>query len=98
MDQDAFDAGVAGSVLQPLITHHCACLRAGRYAPNTIRVCMRCAAQFAHRLGTEKIARSAVNKTTGMRFLAGHLARCDCPAPVRRVIHEHRVARASFGL
>jgi hypothetical protein len=59
---------------------------------------MRCAAQFAHWLGTEKIALSAVNKTTGMRFLAGHLARCDCPAPVRRVIHEHRVARASFGL
>jgi integrase/recombinase XerD len=94
MDDDAFDAGLAGSVLQPLIRNYGAYLRAGRYATGTIRVYVRCVTHFGHWLGTENIALSAVNETTGKHFLASHLARCDCPPPVRRVVHEHRAALA----
>jgi site-specific recombinase XerD len=94
MDDDAFDARLAGGELQRLITDYCAYLRAGRYATSTVRVYVRCVAHFGHWLGTENIALSAVNETTGRRFLARHLARCDCPPPVRRVVHEHRAALA----
>ena len=90
MDDDAFDARLAGSVLQPFIIADCAYSRRGRYAASTVRVYVRCVAHFGHWLRTEKIALSAVNETTGRRFLASHLARCDCPPPVRRAVHEHR--------
>jgi integrase len=94
MDHDAFDARLAGSVLQPFISDYCAYLRRGRYATSTTRVYLRCVAHFAHWLTAEIVGLSAVNATTGGRFLAEHLARCDCPRPVRRVLHEHRAALA----
>jgi integrase/recombinase XerD len=94
MDDDVFDARLADGELRRLITDYCAYLRAGRYATSTVRVYARCVAHFGHWLGTETIALSAVDETTGRRFLAGHLARCDCPPPVRRVVHEHRAALA----
>ena len=94
MDHDAFDARLAGSVLQPFISDYCAHLRRGRYAASTVPVYLRCVAHFGHWLRAEKIALSAVNETTGRCFLTGHLARCDCPPPVRRVVHEHRAALA----
>ena len=79
MDHDAFDARLAGSVLQPFISDYCAHLRRGRYAASTVPVYLRCVAHFGHWLRAEKIALSAVNETTGRCFLTGHLARCDCP-------------------
>jgi integrase len=94
MDHDAFDARLAGGVLQPFITDYCAHLRRGRYAASTARVYLRSVAHFAHWLTTENVGLSAVNATTGRRFLLDHLARCDCPRPVRRVLHEHRAALA----
>lgn len=94
MDDDPFDVRLAGGELQRLVTDYCAYLRAGRYATSTVRVYVRCVAHFGQWLGTENIALSTVNETTGRRFLASHLGRCDCPPPVRRVLHEHRAALA----
>lgn len=70
MDDDPFDVRLAGGELQRLVTDYCAYLRAGRYATNTVRVYVRCVAHFGHWLGTENIALSTVNETTGRRFLA----------------------------
>lgn len=92
MDHDAFAAQLTGSVLQPFVSDYGARLREGRYAASTIRVYLRCVAHFGHWLETERIALSAVGEATGRRFLTDHLARCDCPPPVRRVVHEHRAA------
>jgi hypothetical protein len=44
MDHDAFDARLAGSVLQPFISDYCAHLRRGRYAASTGPVYLRCVA------------------------------------------------------
>ena len=74
MDDDAFDAGLAGGVLQPLITHLLHYLRAGRYAPT--RSGSACAASRTSRIGLRReVAPSVVNETPGRRVLAGHLAR-----------------------
>jgi integrase len=94
MDHDAFDARLTGSVLQPFISDYCTHLRRGRYAASTARVYLRCVAHFAHWLTAENVGLSAVNAVAGRRFLVDHLTRCDCPPPVRRVLHEHRAAIA----
>jgi len=94
MDHDAFGANLAGCVLRPFISDYYAYLRRGRYAASTTRVYLRCVAHFAYWLTAENVRLSAVNGTTGRRFLVDHLARCNCPPPVRRVLHEHRAALA----
>lgn len=82
------------SIIQPYVSGYGALLRRGRYAPSTRRVYLCCVAHFAHWLTRERYSLSAVNGLAVARFISEHLPCCDCPYPVRRLVHEIRAALA----
>ena len=75
------------SALEAHVSGYCAYLEARGYAPSTRRVYLGCIAHFAHWMRRERLDEDVV-----ARYLTEHLPRCDCPVPVRRLVHENRAA------
>jgi site-specific recombinase XerD len=67
-------------------------LKARGYAAGTRRVYLCCVAHFAHWVRRERLALKRLDEDVVARYLAEHLSRCDCPKPVRRLVHENRAA------
>jgi len=80
------------SVLAAHVPGYYAYLEARRYAPSTRRVYLGCVAHFAHWLRQERLTLKRLDEDAVARYLAEHLPRCDCPAPVRLVGHDNRAA------
>jgi hypothetical protein len=66
----------------------------GRYASSTKRVYLCCVAHFAHWLTRKNCPLDAINEKVVDQFVLGHLSRCRCPDPVRRVDYENKAALA----
>jgi integrase/recombinase XerD len=62
------------------------------YAASTRRVYLGCVAHFAHWMRRERLGLKRLDEDTVARYLTEHLPRCDCPEPVRRLVHENRAA------
>jgi integrase/recombinase XerD len=82
------------SVLQPYVWAFEEHLDSGRYASSTKRVYLCCVAHFAHWLTRKNCPLTAINEKVVDQFILGHLSRCRCPDPVRRVDYEHKAAIA----
>jgi site-specific recombinase XerD len=80
------------SILEAHVSGYCAYLASRGYAPSTRRVYLGCVAHFAHWMHREKLALKRLDDDAVTRYLTGHLPRCDCPEPVRRLVHENRAA------
>ncbi|UEM07201.1 tyrosine-type recombinase/integrase (plasmid) [Skermanella rosea] len=80
------------SVLGPYAPGYCSYLLGRRYAVSTARIYVYCVAHFAHWATAEQLGLDRIDEMTARRFLADHLPKCDCPAPVRRMPHEIRAA------
>jgi integrase len=83
LKQSALDAHVPG---------YCAYLEVHGYAASTQRVYLCCVAHFAHWMRGERLGMKRLDEDAVARYLAEHLPRCDCPEPVRRLVHENRAA------
>lgn len=80
------------SVLEAHLSGYCVYLASRGYAPSTRRVYLGCVAHFARWMRREKLALKRLDEDAVTRYLTGHLPRCDCPEPVRRLVHENRAA------
>jgi hypothetical protein len=80
------------SALEAHLLGYCAYLASRGYAPSTRRVYLVCVAHFAHWMRREKLVLKRLAEDAVGRYLTKHLPRCDCPAPVRRLVHENRAA------
>ena len=80
------------SALEAHIAGYCADLASRGYAASTQRVYLGCVAHFAHWMRREKLDLNRLDEGAVARYLAEHLPRCDCPEPVRRLVHENRAA------
>ena len=80
------------SALGAHVSGYCAYLASRGYAPSTRRVYLVCVAHFAHWMRREQLALKRLDEDAVVRYLTGHLPRCDCPEPVRRLVHENRAA------
>jgi integrase/recombinase XerD len=74
------------------VSGYCAYLEARRYAPSTRRTYLGCVAHFARWMRQERLGLKRLDEGAVARYLIEHLPRCDCPEPVRRVVHENRAA------
>jgi integrase/recombinase XerD len=82
------------SVLQPYVSAFEEHLDSGRYASSTKRVYLCCVAHFAHWLARKNCPLTAINEKVVDQFILGHLSRCRCPDPARRVDYENKAALA----
>ena len=82
------------SVLQPYVSTFEEHLDSGRYASSTKRVYLCCIAHFARWLTRKNCPLTTLNEKVVDQFVRGHLSRCRCPDPVRRVDYENRAALA----
>jgi integrase/recombinase XerD len=82
------------SVLQPYVSTFEEHLDSGRYASSTKRVYLCCVAHFARWLTRKNSPLTTINEKVVDQFVLGHLARCRCPDPVRRVDYENKAALA----
>jgi integrase/recombinase XerD len=82
------------SVLQPYVPTFEEHLDSGRYASSTKRVYLCCVAHFARWLTRKNCPLTTINEKVVDQFVLGHLSRCRCPDPVRRVDYENRAALA----
>jgi site-specific recombinase XerD len=82
------------SALDAHVSEYCAYLEVHGYAASTQRVYLCCAAHFAHWMRRERLGLKRLDEDAVARYLAEHLPRCDCPGPVRRLVHENRAALA----
>jgi integrase/recombinase XerD len=80
------------SALEAHVSGYCAYLASRGYAPSTRRVYLGCVAHFARWMRREKLALKRLDEEAVARYLTGHLPRCDCQEPVRRLVHENRAA------
>jgi site-specific recombinase XerD len=80
------------SALDAHVSEYCAYLEVHGYAASTQRVYLCCVAHFAHWMREERLGLKRLDEDAVARYLAGHLPRCDCPEPVRRLVHENRAA------
>jgi site-specific recombinase XerD len=80
------------SALDAYVSEYCAYLEVHGYAASTQRVYLCCVAHFAHWMGRERLGLKRLDEDAVARYLAEHLPRCDCPEPVRRLVHENRAA------
>src|SRR3546814_2963121 len=67
-------------------------LRSGRYHPNTVRVYFACVAHSGKWATEEGLDIALIDEAAQRRFLDNHVPSCDCPYPVRKLLHELRVA------
>ena len=82
------------SVLQPYVSTFEEHLDSGRYASSTKRVYLCCVAHFARWLTRKNSRLTTINEKVVDKFVLGHLSRCRCPDPVRRVDYENKAALA----
>lgn len=80
------------SALEAHVSGCCAYLASRGYALSTRRVHLCCVAHFAHWMRREKLALKRLDEEAVTSYLTGHLPRCDCQEPVRRLVHENRAA------
>jgi integrase/recombinase XerD len=80
------------SALEVHLSGYCAYLASRGYAPSTRRIYLGSVAHFAHWMRREKLALKRLDEEAVGRYLTGHLPRCDCLEPVRRLVHENRAA------
>jgi integrase/recombinase XerD len=80
------------STLDASVSEYCAYLEVHGYAASTQRVYLGCVAHFAHWTRRERLGLKRLDDDAVARYLAEHLPRCDCPEPVRRLVHENRAA------
>lgn len=80
------------SALETHVSGYCMHLATRGYAPSTRRVYLGCVAHFAHWMRREKLALKRLDEEAVTSYLTGHLPRCDCQEPVRRLVHENRAA------
>jgi integrase/recombinase XerD len=80
------------SALDAHVSEYCAYLEVHGYAASTQRVYLCCVAHFAHWMRRERLGLKRLDEDAVARYLAEHLPRCDCPEPVRRLVHENRAA------
>ena len=80
------------SVLAPHAAAYVAYLSRGRYAATTIKGYLAGIAHFARWMTTCYLPVRLLDEHTVEQFLANHLPRCDCPAPVMRVHDDLRAA------
>ena len=80
------------SVLAPHAAAYVAYLSRGRYAATTIKGYLASIAHFARWMTTCYLPVRLLDEHTVEQFLANHLPRCDCPAPVMRVHDDLRAA------
>lgn len=80
------------SALEAHVSGYCAYLASRGYALSTRRVYLCCVAHFAHWMRREKLALKRLDEEAVTSYLTGHLPRCDCQEPVRRLVHENRAA------
>jgi site-specific recombinase XerD len=80
------------SVLEAHASGYCVYLASRGYAPSTRRVYLGCVAHFAHWMRRERFGLKQLDEGAVARYLTEHLPRCDCPEPVRRLVHENRAA------
>ena len=80
------------SALEAHLPGYCAYLASRGYAPSTRRVYLVCVAHFAHWMRREKLVLKRLAEVAVAKYLTEHLLRCDCPEPVRRLVHENRAA------
>lgn len=85
-------AWLEDSILRPFVSQYGEHLQRRRYAQNTQRAYLCCAAHFAHWLTRESYDLEAIGQGAVMRFLSEHLPACVCPNPVRRLRHELQAA------
>lgn len=85
-----------GWLLNSVLAPHCvafdAHLRRGRYAATTVKGYLAGIAHFARWMTQCYLPVRLLNEHTVEQFLANHLPRCDCPAPVMRVHDDLRAA------
>src|SRR6516164_6104483 len=82
------------SVLQPYVSAFEEHLDSGRYASSTKRVYLCCIAHFARWLTRKNCPLTTLNEKVVDQCILGHLSRCRCPDPVRRVDYENKAALA----
>ena len=85
-------AWLGQSALEAHVSEYCAYLSSRGYAPSTRRIYLGCVAHFAHWMRREKLGLKRLDDGAVARYLTGHLPRCGCPEPVRRLVHENRAA------
>jgi integrase/recombinase XerD len=83
LKQSALDAHVPG---------YCAYLEVHGYAASTQRVYLGCVAHFAYWMSRARLGLKRLDEDAVARYLTDHLPRCNCPEPVRRLVHENRAA------
>jgi hypothetical protein len=74
------------SALEAHVSGYCAYLASRGYAPSTRRVYLCCVAHFARWMRREKLALKRLDEEAVASYLTGHLQRCDCQEPVRRMV------------
>ena len=80
------------SALETHVASYWTHLETHGYAASTRRVYLGCIAHFAHWMDLERLGLKGLDENAVAQYLTGHLPRCDCPEPVRRLVHENRAA------
>jgi hypothetical protein len=83
---------LARSPINEHVSDYCSYLRRRRYAEQTIRVYVCCAAHFACRMKNQRVCLRTLDRSTIEQFLSTHLPRCGCSRPVRKGAREHKAA------
>jgi len=83
---------LARSPINEHVSDYCSYLRCRRYAEQTIRVYVCCAAHFARWMKNQRVCLRTLDRSTIERFLSTHLPRCGCSRPVRKSAREHKAA------
>lgn len=81
-----------GSVLEPHVSNYCAYLKDQHYSRSTQQSYARCVWHFAYWIARQHIRLRHIDEEIVGKFIDQHLARCDCPSPVRRLAHENKAA------
>jgi hypothetical protein len=82
------------SALDAHVSEYWAYLEVHGYAASTQRVYLGCVAHFAHWMRLERLGLKRLDEDAVARYLAEHLPRCNCPEPVRWLVHQNRAALA----
>lgn len=80
------------STLEAHMSGYCAYLDAHGYAASTQRVYLCCVAHFSRWMRQKRLGLRRFDEDALARYLVEHLPQCDCPEPVRRLVHENRAA------
>jgi integrase/recombinase XerD len=80
------------SALESHVARHWMQMESRGYAAGTRRTYLCSIVHFAHWMRRERLGLKRLDEAAVARYLIEHLPRCDCPEPVRRLVHENRAA------